>query len=174
VYPRTRQSFSIKKGENVMSHTELILAIVSTVVGSGGIASAIVALLSVRKYKAEARILEQQVDTNRQETEQKVNEYIRTQLKELSDTHRAESDELRKQNRELGDKITVLNNRINQLMNWIIVDNNAYRSWLENELLKLKPDIEFPKCKPTPGFMDDSESDESITNVTNVGTAPVE
>lgn len=162
------------KGENVMNHTELILAIVSTVVGSGGIASAIVALLSVRKYKAEARILEQQVDTNRQETEQKVNEYIRTQLKELSDTHRAESDELRKQNRELGDKITVLNNRINQLMNWIIVDNNAYRSWLENELLKLKPDIGFPKCKPTPGFIDDSESDESITNVTNADTTTAE
>lgn len=157
-----------------MSHTELVLAIVSAVIGSGGIASAIAALVSVRKYKAEAQILEQQVDTNRQETEQKVNEYIRTQLKELSDTHRAESDELRKQNKELGEKITVLNTRINQLMNWIIVDNNSYRSWLENELLKLKPDIEFPKCKPAPGFMNNSEADGNTSNVTNAGTTTAE
>jgi predicted nuclease with TOPRIM domain len=84
-----------------------------------------------------------------------MNEYIRTQLKELSDTHRQESDELRKQNRELNAKITELNDKINQLMTWVVVDNNSYRTWLENELLKLKPDIEFPKCRPAPGFTDD-------------------
>ena len=136
-----------------MNTAQVVTTIISVVIGSGGIASAIVALLSVRKYKAEAKVLEQQADTNRLETEQKMNEYIRTQLKELSETHKQESDELRKQNKELSEKINVLNDRINQLMHWIIVDNNSYRSWLENELLKLKPDIEFPKCKPAPSFI---------------------
>lgn len=138
-----------------MTTTQLIATIISAVIGSGGIASAIVALLSVKKYKAEAAILEQQAETNRRETEQKMNDYIRNQLKELSDTHRQESDELRKQNRELNEKISVLNDRINQLMAWIVKDNNSYRTWLENELIKLKPDIEFPKCKPAPGFSED-------------------
>ena len=154
-----------KEGNKLNDTAQVVSTIVSVIIGSGGIASAIVALLSVRKYKAEAKVLEQQADTNHQETEQKINEYIRTQLKELSDTHRAESDELRKQNRELNDKITTLNDRINQLMQWIIVDNNSYRSWLENELLKLKPDIEFPKCKPAPGFMDDQGVVESTVEV---------
>ena len=139
-----------------MNTAQVVTTIISVVIGSGGIASAIVALLSVRKYKAEAKVLEQQADTNRLETEQKMNEYIRTQLKELSETHKQESDELRKQNKELSEKINVLNDRINQLMNWIIVDNNSYRSWLENELLKLKPDIEFPKCKPAPSFVNET------------------
>jgi RecA/RadA recombinase len=143
------------KGRYIMTTAQLVATIISAVIGSGGIASAIVALVSIRKYKAEARLLEQEAETNRRESEQKMNEYIRTQLKELSDTHRQESDELRKQNRELNAKITELNDKINQLMTWVVVDNNSYRTWLENELLKLKPDIEFPKCRPAPGFTDD-------------------
>ncbi len=148
-----------------MNTAQVVTTIISVVIGSGGIASAIVALLSVRKYKAEAKVLEQQADTNRLETEQKMNEYIRTQLKELSETHKQESDELRKQNKELSEKINVLNDRINQLMNWIIVDNNSYRSWLENELLKLKPDIEFPKCKPAPSFVNETDDTFNVSGL---------
>lgn len=138
-----------------MNTTSLVIAIISAVLGTGGIGAAIVSLFSIRKYKAEALVLEQQVVTSRQESEQKINEYIRTQLKELSETHRHESDELRKQNNELNEKIAVLNDRINQLMKWIVVDNNTYRTWLENELIKLEPNIKFPKCKPAPGFSED-------------------
>ncbi len=130
----------------------LIMTVITTIIGSGGIASLITSLLSSRKYKAEARSLEQQIEAARQESEQKSVEYIRTQLKELSDTHKKESDELREQNRELSDKIASLNDQINQLMTWIVVDNNSYRTWLENELRKLNPTIEFPRCRPAPGF----------------------
>lgn len=135
-----------------MTTTAIVVSIISAIIGTGGIGAAIVAIFSIRKYKAEALVLEQQVESSRSESEQKINEYIRTQLKELSDTHRHESDELRKQNNELNEKIAVLNDRINQLMNWIVVDNNTYRTWLENELLKLEPNIKFPKCRPAPGF----------------------
>lgn len=135
-----------------MGTAQLIASIIAAVVGTGGIASIIIAVFSIRKYKAEARSIEQQTETARRESEQKMNEYIRTQLKELSDTHRAESEELRKQNRELSEEIVNLNNKVNQLMSWIVGDNLTYRSWLENELRKLKPDIKFPKCRPAPGF----------------------
>lgn len=137
-----------------MTHAELITTIVSMIIGSGGVAAAITALVSMKKYKAEARLIEQQAEASRLEAEQKTHEYIRTQLRELSETHKAESDELRKQNRELSEQIAVLNDRINQLMTWVVVDNNTYRNWLENELKKVKPDIEFPKCRPAPGFDD--------------------
>lgn len=143
-----------------MDRTEMIAMIISAVLGSGGIASAIVAFLSARKYRAEAALLEQQVETAHKESEQKLNEYIRTQLKELSETHKKESEELRKQNKELSERVNVLTNRINQMMHWIVGDNNAYRTWLESELRKLKPDIVFPKCKPAPGFASyDSDSE---------------
>jgi gas vesicle protein len=135
-----------------MTNPELVTTIVSMIIGSGGVAAAITALVSMKKYKAEARLIEQQAEAARLEAEQKTHEYIRTQLTELSETHKAESDELRKQNRELSEEIINLNNKVNQLMSWIVGDNLTYRSWLENELRKLKPDIKFPKCRPAPGF----------------------
>lgn len=130
----------------------MIVAIVTTIIGSGGIASLITSILSSRKYRAEAHSLEQQIEVARKESEQKTNEYIRSQLKELSETHKKESDDLRNQNKELFDKIASLHDQINELMTWIVVDNNSYRTWLENELRKLNPTIEFPRCRPAPGF----------------------
>lgn len=135
-----------------MTKGEVILAIITSLIGTGGIASLIIALFSIRKYKAEAKVLEQQVESEKNETQQKVNEYIRQQLKELSETHKQESDELRRQNKELNEKLCILNERINQLMTWVVTDNNIYRTWLENELKKRDPDIEFPRCRPAPGF----------------------
>lgn len=150
-----------------MNATQFVIAIITSVLGSGGIAATITAFLSAKKYKAETNILEQQAESARTESEQKMNEYIRSQLKELSETHKQESDELRRQNHELSEKISVLNGKINQLMTWVIVDNNSYRNWLENELRKLKPDIEFPKCRPAPCFNNISET---ITDEHNVDT----
>ena len=135
-----------------MTKGEIITTIVSLLVGTGGVASLLVAIFSLRKYKAEAKVIEQEAESARTETEQKMNEYIRSQLKELSETHKQESDELRKQNKELKDNIDILNDRINRLISWIVTDNNTYRTWLENELKKRDPDIEFPRCKPAPGF----------------------
>lgn len=143
-----------------MDTTQMIITIITAIVGSGGIGAVVTAFVSAKKHRAEASILEQQVESSRKETEQKMNDYIRIQLKELSETHKQESDELRRQNRELGNKIADLNNRINELMRWIVMDNDSYRNWLENELRKLKPDIEFPKCRPAPGFTTNDSDDE--------------
>ena len=148
-----------------MTHTEIVITVISAVLGSGGIASAIVSFFSVRKYKAEAALIEQQAETAHEETEQKLNEYIRTQLKELSETHKKESEELREQNKELSERVNVLTRRINQMMLWIVGDNNAYRTWLESELRKLKPDIVFPRCKPAPGFASYESSDNNDSEI---------
>ena len=158
-----------------MSKVEIIVMIVSAVFGTGGITTIIVALLSFRKYKAEAKLIEQQAMDAQKESERKANEYITTQLKELTDRHAQESEKYRNKIEELttqnenkintlSDQITKLSTRVNQLMNWIIVDNNAYRSWLECELRKVKPDIKFPKCRPVPGFEDHTIGDPGVVS----------
>lgn len=133
--------------------TNYIITIIGAIIGSGGLTAAITALLSVRKYKAEARAIEQDAENARKEIEQKMNESIRQQIMDISNVHKKESEELRVQNEKLYSKIDNLNNKINELMEWIVYDNAKYRAWLENELVKVKPDIEFPECRPTPRFV---------------------
>ena len=158
-----------------MSKTEIFVMIISALFGTGGLTTIIVALLSFRKYKAEARLLEQQAIDAQKESERKANEYITNQLKELTDRHAQESEKYRTKIEELttqnenkinalSDQITKLSTRVNQLMNWIIVDNNAYRSWLECELRKVKPDLKFPKCRPVPGFEDCAVGDPEVVS----------
>ena len=158
-----------------MSKTEIFVMIISALFGTGGLTTIIVALLSFRKYKAEARLLEQQAMDAQKESERKANEYITNQLKELTDRHAQESEKYRTKIEELttqnenkinalSDQITKLSTRVNQLMNWIIVDNNAYRSWLECELRKVKPDLKFPKCRPVPGFEDYAVRDPEVVS----------
>lgn len=158
-----------------MSKTEIFVMIISALFGTGGLTTIIVALLSFRKYKAEARLLEQQAIDAQKESERKANEYITNQLKELTDRHAQESEKYRTKIEELttqnenkinalSDQITKLSTRVNQLMNWIIVDNNAYRSWLECELRKVKPDLKFPKCRPVPGFEDYAVGDSEVVS----------
>ena len=69
---------------------------------------------------------------------------------EISKKYEEESETLRKRNEELDSKITDLNNRLQRLMEWVVVDNNRYRTWLETELRKLNPDIAFPECPAAP------------------------
>jgi DNA anti-recombination protein RmuC len=158
-----------------MSRTETIVMIISALFGTGGLTTIIVALLSFRKYKAEARLLEQQALDAQKESERKANEYITNQLKELTERHAQESEKYRTKIEELttqnenkinalSDQIVKLSTRVNQLMNWIIVDNNAYRSWLECELRKVKPDLKFPKCRPVPGFEDYAIGDPEVVS----------
>lgn len=130
-----------------------VITILGILIGSGGLATAIVSFSSMRKYRAEAISIEQQVEAARKETEQKMNENIRKQIMELSDVHKKESDELRRQNEKLYTKIDNMSNKIHELMEWIVYDNAKYRAWLESELVKLKPDIVFPECRPAPRFV---------------------
>lgn len=137
-----------------------IIALIVAILGSGGISALITNMLNARKYKAEARMIEEDADSKHQQTEREHDEYIHTQLREITETHRKESEELRRMNKELTARICELEIRINKMMEWIVIDNNSYRSWLETELRKYNPDIEFPKCKPAPGFEEyTSESD---------------
>lgn len=133
------------------------VTIISVILGGGGVAAAISAIVSAKKYKAEARLIEQQAETARVESEERMNENIRKQLTEISEIYKKESKELRMLNASLNRKVSELNNEIQKLMEWIVYDNAKYRCWLEHELVKLNPDIKFPECRPAPEFNHDGQ-----------------
>lgn len=71
-------------------------------------------------------------------------------MTDIANKYEEECNALRKRNEDLDSKISDLSARLQTLMEWVVVDNNRYRSWLENELRKLNPDISFPHCPPAP------------------------
>jgi chromosome segregation ATPase len=79
---------------------------------------------------------------------------------EISDTYKKEFEsrteelkELREQNDMLKQQVTNLESQINQLMSWVVYDSMRYQEWLEKELLSREPDIQFPKFRKPPKFV---------------------
>lgn len=141
-----------RKRNTMNSAVTLLIAIL----GSGGLCSLMTVVFSRRKFKAEASLIEAEVNERRGKEEREYMDYILTQLKENTETYKRESEELR-------ERVHSLETRINMMMEWVINDDGSYRAWLENELKKYNPDIEFPECKPAPGFEENSNSDASDT-----------
>ena len=136
-----------------------ITTVIAAIVGSGGLCSIATAIFSRRKYKAEAQLIEAEAEERRKTSEREYMDYIHGQFKEITETYKRESEDLRTMNNELNDRVRSLETRINKLMEWIINDDGSYRTWLENEVRKYDPDIEFPKCKPAPSFNTDTDAD---------------
>lgn len=149
IYPFLVGISNTLKGRKIIMDN--IVAIIVAVVGSGGISAIITSLMSARKYKAEATSMEQKSEIERRQMEQEMSERLHQQFAELADRNKKEYEEQRAQNKLLEEEINKLNIRINELMNWIMTENASYRTYLEDELRKLKPDFVFPKTKPMPG-----------------------
>lgn len=128
----------------------VLVLVVSCVLGSGGISAFITALLSSRKYKAEAKRIEEEAAQIRSQSGMSEIDFISKQLRDFAEISRNEIDELVKRNSEMRDRIERMNDQLQSLMQWIIYDNQSYRKWLEDELRKLTPDIVFPECPPPP------------------------
>lgn len=124
-------------------NTTSIIAFIGAVLGTGGITAVVTTLLSARKYKAEARKIEQ-------ETEQKTQDYIRQQILELSETHRKESEALRAQNKMLNQRINELNDKLQTLMIWVVDENYAHISFLKEKIREYDPEFVFPEVPSCP------------------------
>lgn len=131
---------------------EHIVALIVAILGSGGVGAVITSLLSARKYKAEANSLEQENEKSRKLFETEMNERIHKQFAELAEIHKKEAEYQREQTKILEKQITGLKNQVTKLMSWIMTEDASYRSFLENEILRLNPDFVFPKLKPIPGM----------------------
>lgn len=140
---------------------EHIVSIVAAILGTGGITAVITALLSARKYRADARAVEQETDAARKRFESEMTEKLNRQFMELAEIHRKEYDAQRLQTKLLETQVTDLKDYINQLVSWIMTDNASYRNFLETKITQLVPDFEFPKTTPFPRFEDGDKESES-------------
>lgn len=133
-----------------MESSSIIITILGAILGTGGLTALITALLSAKKFKAEAHKIDSETETVFANNEIAKFEFINKRLQEISENAEAESKALRARNDELNRQITQLNDKLQTIMEWVIYDNQNYRNWLESELRKSNPDINFPKCAPPP------------------------
>lgn len=143
-----------------MFDTEQITALIIAVLGSGGVGSVIASIFQRKKNAAEIEQLRQQVSAAEADTKIKIDDHIQRRMLELSDTYKKEFEsrteelkELRTQNDLLKQQVTDLQSQINQLMSWVVYDSMRYQEWLEKELLAREPNIQFPKFRKPPKFV---------------------
>jgi len=160
-----------------MFDTEQITALIIAVLGSGGVGSVITTIFQRKKNAAEIEQLRQQVSDAEADTRIKIDDHIQKRMLELSDTYKKEFEsrteelkELRQQNelleQRLKQQVGNLETQINQLMSWVVYDSMRYQEWLEKELLAREPNIQFPKFRKPPKFVQqfmDAENDAPDT-----------
>ena len=135
-----------------MITTEWLVAL-SSVIGAclGGGATAIInAVSNKRKVDADADSSKETLNQQREQIHNELLKYFTEKLQKMNDETTERFNKLQAENEELRKELAAMNRKLTELNRWIMVDNAAYRTWLENELKKRDPDIEFPNCPPPP------------------------
>ena len=137
-----------------------LVTLITAFIGGGGISAVITARVAAKKQDADNRHTDQETEGLRIQNEITEMDYINKRLQEISEISKKEADELRRKNEALNDKISELNHKMQSLMEWIVTDNYKYRSWLENELKQVNPDVQFPETTKPPAVFEikDKES----------------
>ena len=136
-----------------------LVTLITAFIGGGGISAVITARVSAKKQDADNRHTDQETEGLRIQNEITEMDYINKRLQEISEISKKEADELRKKNEALNDKISELNHKMQSLMEWIVTDNYKYRSWLENELKQVNPDVQFPETTKPPAVFEIKHED---------------
>ena len=136
-----------------------LVTLITAFIGGGGISAVITARIAAKKQDADNRHTDQETEGLRIQNEITEMDYINKRLQEISEISKKEADELRKKNEALNDKISELNHKMQSLMEWIVTDNYKYRSWLENELKQVNPDVQFPETTKPPAVFEIKDKD---------------
>ena len=136
-----------------------LVTLITAFIGGGGISAVITARVAAKKQDADNRHTDQETEGLRIQNEITEMDYINKRLQEISEISKKEADELRKKNEALNDKISELNHKMQSLMEWIVTDNYKYRSWLENELKQVNPDVQFPETTKPPAVFEIHDKD---------------
>lgn len=126
-----------------MNMSQFILALIGTIIGSGGISAIVTALLSSRKYKAEALRMEQ-------DTHKDLDRYVNDKLREVTNMYIEETQQLKHSNEQLHKQIDDLQDKLQMVMSWIVNENYTNISILRAKIQSLDPDFEFPEMRPCP------------------------
>ena len=173
--------FTYRKGVGLIM--DKIVEIILAIIGSGVLGTIVTYFVSKKKYAAEVDSLRQQIETARTDDKIKIDEHIQSQFMEIAESYKNETlkikqelEEARRQNAELIKELQVcqqqignMDTRLNQLMGWVAYDMLHYQKWIEKELLKAKPEIEFPEYRKPPKFvqeyLNNSSSNDNTTKV---------
>ncbi len=145
--------------------TGTILAIIGGLGGATGISTLLVTIFQRRKFKAEAETIDAANQTTIIHNQQEEMTYVTNQLIHLQEMYKSDMEELRESNKRLQRKVDSLNKKLMTLMNWIVVDNHKYQTWLEERLKEYDPDIVFQEHMPPPDVFDEDDDDDPSTNV---------
>lgn len=126
-----------------MNMSQFILALIGTIIGSGGISAIVTALFSTQKYKAEALRMEQ-------DTQKDLDRYVNDKLRKVTNMYIEETQQLKHSNEQLHKQIDDLQDKLQMVMSWIVNENYTNISILRAKIQSLDPDFEFPEMKPCP------------------------
>lgn len=139
-----------------------IITIILALISSGALVSFITHVFDRKRSNAEVEQLRQQIDAARTDDKIKIDEYIKKQLMEITESYRKEAEDrrielsqLKAQNDDLQKQIGELTSQINQVLTWISYDMLTYQDWLERELTDAKPGIKLPEYRRPPKFVRD-------------------
>lgn len=135
-----------------------IIAIITAVFGSSGLSAIVTGWVTHRKYKIDAIKAAEECSQIKSKTQLDEMKFINDRIQDINNKYRQESDELIKRNDEMSKRVSELNNKLQILIEWIMYDNQQYRQWLETELMKVRPDVVFPKCAPPPKIFQDNNN----------------
>ncbi len=127
--------------------------------GSAGISTLLTTIFQRKKYKAEAETIDTANQTTIIHNQQEEMTYVTNQLIHLQEMYKSDMEELRDANKRLQHKVDGLNKKLMTLMNWIVVDNHKYQTWLEERLKEYDPDIVFQEHMPPPDVFDEDDDD---------------
>lgn len=131
--------------------TTFIISVIGAILGSGGLAAVITAILSARKYRAEANDLERK-------SRQDMDEYMNRRMKELTDMYVKETQDLKAQNKELQNQINDLQDKMQELISWIVHENYTNIALLKAKIKECDPSYQFPEIRPFPNPWKDDDT----------------
>lgn len=151
-----------------------IITIILALISSGALVSFITHVFDRKRSNAEVEQLRQQIDAARTDDKIKIDDYIKKQLMEITESYKRESEDrkaeitqLKAQNDDLQKQIGELTSQINQVLTWISYDMLTYQDWLEKELTDAKPGIKLPEYRRPPKFVRDFVKAQEGTNETS-------
>lgn len=124
-------------------NTEIIVAFLGAILGTGGITTVITTIFSRRKYKEESNKM-------KQDREVELDQYVNEKLKSVTELYISETKQLKESNDKLQCQINDLQNKIQSLMSWIVNDNNNTMNILIAKIREHEPDFDIPETKPFP------------------------
>lgn len=124
--------------------TEEIIGIIA----SGAVAAILSSFATLAKTRAESKKLIDEANAARIESERAYLETLSSRLRDIQESHSKEMEKLSKQNRDLEDKVSTLNGKLEQLLDWIYGGDLQYKATLESKIHELDPN--FPINRPAP------------------------